>query len=69
MMGFANPNAVCFMCGRKPLPDDEWCGANMWHTHAFTCRHETQYSCPECEAENPDRYAKCSQCGCGEEYT
>lgn len=63
-----HPDAICFMCGRKPLPTDQWCGPDMWHTWWFTCKHETKYSCPQCERANPKTLAECSQCGCGEVY-
>lgn len=73
-MGIELPTAkprderTCYMCGRHPLASDHWFGPNMWWTWEFTCRHQTVYSCPECERLNPGRFAACGQCGCGEVY-
>lgn len=59
---------VCCFCAREAGSfEGMWVMIPGWHRHAFTCGHETKYECPECYKTN-ETFAKCSQCGCGEEW-
>lgn len=67
------PAKHCHGCG-KPAPvsvgGPSWLSyaTDGWVRVSLTCRHEEQYTCPEC-LKRDNVFPQCSICGCNEEYT